>query len=200
MNTYAVSFVKYPFGEMSAGGAPEGGDAQIAEYPWGGDYRPTAWARVEWDDFGLRVAMAAREEKIAANETKFGGRVCEDSCLEFFVNPCPISGDIYMNFEINPSGVMHIGAGAARENRRVLEAPAEGMEITTRREGDIWAAKYRVPFSLLIKLCGGVEREMRANFYKCDESIHPHFGVWNAVSAPKPDFHRPECFGKLLID
>ncbi|MGI6239399.1 MAG: carbohydrate-binding family 9-like protein, partial [Christensenellales bacterium] len=36
-----------------------------------------------------------------------------------------------------------------------------------------------------------------ANFYTCDESIHPHFGVWNHVAAAQPDFHRPECFGRL---
>ena len=38
---------------------------------------------------------------------------------------------------------------------------------------------------------------MAGNFYKCDESIHPHFGSWNAVVWPKPDFHRPECFGAI---
>ena len=40
---------------------------------------------------------------------------------------------------------------------------------------------------------------MRGNFYKCDESVHPHFGVWNPVATPQPDFHRPECFGILRL-
>ena len=38
------------------------------------------------------------------------------------------------------------------------------------------------------------------NFYKCDESLHPHFGSWNPIEAPAPDFHRPECFGKLMLE
>ena len=38
------------------------------------------------------------------------------------------------------------------------------------------------------------------NFYKCDESLHPHFGAWSPIDAPAPDFHRPECFGKLVIE
>ena len=40
----------------------------------------------------------------------------------------------------------------------------------------------------------------RGNFYCCDESIHPHFGSWSAIKAPQPDFHRPECFGKLILN
>ena len=40
---------------------------------------------------------------------------------------------------------------------------------------------------------------MRGNFYCCDETLHPHFGSWNPIKAPEPDFHRPECFGRLIL-
>ena len=44
---------------------------------------------------------------------------------------------------------------------------------------------------------GGI---VKGNFYKCDETIHPHFGTWNRVIAPQPDFHRPECFGEMQVE
>ena len=41
--------------------------------------------------------------------------------------------------------------------------------------------------------------EMRGNFYKCDENAGAPFGSWAPVTAPAPDFHRPECFGRILL-
>jgi hypothetical protein len=39
-----------------------------------------------------------------------------------------------------------------------------------------------------------------ANFYKCgDELSMPHLVSWNAIQAPHPDYHRPECFGQLRL-
>ena len=40
-----------------------------------------------------------------------------------------------------------------------------------------------------------------ANFYKCgDETQKPHYLSWNPVKTSKPDFHRPEYFGKLIFE
>ena len=36
------------------------------------------------------------------------------------------------------------------------------------------------------------------NFYKCgSKTAHPHYVSWSAIDGDKPDFHRPDCFGKL---
>lgn len=203
MNTYGIKRVKEPMTSLSGKGfAPIHGDfAFIGDYPWGGGYFPDARANVQWDDDGLWVTLCARETVISAHETQFGGAVCKDSCLEFFVNPCPEKQDKYINFEINPRGTMHIGVGAAREDRLVLaEMPAD-MELSiAKREDDWWAVRYRVTNRLIEELTGfAPEKVMRGNFYKCDESIHPHFGTWSPVVSVKPDFHRPECFGVLEL-
>ena len=176
-----------------------GGWAMIAEYPWGGDYRPEARAKVERLGESLVVTLCAREETIRAEQTRFGGAVCVDSCLEFFVNPCPCAGDAYVNVEVNPLGTMHLGVGPGRENRRVLERMPEGMNLSvSTHAGAWWAVRYALPLSLLAEWTGHPwEGIMTANFYCCDESIHPHFGAWNPIAAAKPDFHRPECFGRL---
>lgn len=153
---------------------------------------------VERTQGALAVTLCAREETIQAKETRFGGPVCVDSCLEFFLNPCPGAQDAYVNVEVNPLGTMHMGVGPGRGDRRVLARMPEGVNLSVSRRGEWWAVRYFLPFSLLEALTGRpAEPVMAGNFYCCDESIHPHFGVWNPVIAPKPDFHRPECFGRL---
>lgn len=174
--------------------------AQIDDYPWGGYYAPDARANVVHDESGLWVTMFAKEETVSAHETQFGGAVCRDSCLEFFFNPAPEKQDKYINIETNPRGTMHIGVGAGRQNRTVLSVMPEMRLSRTGHTGGAWAIRYYVPFALMKELTGFEhEAVMKGNFYKCDETIHPHFGTWAPVSAPMPDFHRPEYFGELIL-
>jgi len=176
--------------------------AAIDRYPWGGEYRPEARAFVAWHDVGLRVLLCANEPTVSAQVTDFGGPVWTDSCLEFFLRPF---GDDprYVNIEVNPAGAALIGVGPDREHRRVFDTCPGGMDIrVSKHEGGWWAVAYTVPFAWLEGLFGrSVDRgaAMRGNFYCCDETIHPHFGSWSPIDAPGPDFHRPECFGRLIL-
>ena len=179
--------------------------AEIALYPWDeSGYRPEARACVAFAEGGLSVLLAAREKTVQARETRCGGPVCVDSCLEFFLAPFPESDENYLNIEVNPLGTVHLGLGAGRAPRRVWACLPEGFDLqVSRHEGGWWAARYRLPGAFfrevfgLAPASGGV---MRGNFYKCDESVHPHFGTWSPVRAPRPDFHRPECFGRIRIE
>ena len=48
-------------------------------------------------------------------------------------------------------------------------------------------------------LTGSGRVEWRCNFMKCaDESSHPHWGAWADTGEPL-NFHKPECFGRLLF-
>ena len=62
---------------------------EIACYPWSAPdgYRPKACARVGVHEGELHVLMYALEPAIQARETRVGGAVCVDSCLELFVQP-----------------------------------------------------------------------------------------------------------------
>ncbi len=43
-------------------------------------------------------------------------------------------------------------------------------------------------------------RSARGNFYKCgDETKSEHYGMWNNIDSPKPNFHLPECFGDFIF-
>jgi len=176
--------------------------APIDRYAWGGEYRPEARAYLAWDEAGLRALLCAREAAVSARVTDFGGDVWTDSCLEFFFRPFD-DDPRYVNIEVNAAGAALVGVGPGREGRKRLAACPGGMDFkASAHDGGWWAVAYTVPFALVEALFG---RPMvpggafAGNFYKCDESIHPHFGSWSPVAAPAPDFHRPECFGKLIF-
>ena len=180
-------------------------DAVIGIYPWDeSGYRPEAHARLGWNEEGLQVLCYAREKEIQAKETRFGGGVCVDSCLEFFFMPFPDQRKEYINCECNAAGVMHIGFGEGRNGRTVLQEPPAGLNVMhSLHKGEWWAVSYTVPIALIRSFTGCELKSglsMKGNFYTCDESVHPHFGVWNPVKADHPDFHRPECFGDLTLE
>ena len=181
-------------------------EADIALYPWDETgYKPEAHARVGWNEKGLHALLYAREETIHAECTEIGGRVCVDSCLEFFCMPFPQEDQRYFNAEMNPLGTLHLGLGEGRPNRvKVREKLPEGFRVSASvHAGGWWAVSYTIPMSWIEetfgrRLVGG--QAMRGNFYKCDETIHPHFGTWAPVTKEHPDFHRPECFQPLVLE
>lgn len=173
----------------------------IDSYAWAGDYAPEARAWMAWDGRGLHVLLCAKEAEISVKAREFNGAVYQDSCLECFLQPF-LDDPRYVNVEVNALGVALIGFGAQREDRIRLARLPENMDIrASKHAGGWWAVAYVIPFALIGELFGGRTLlpggGMRGNFYKCDESIHPHFGSWNPIVSEKPDFHRPECFGLL---
>ena len=176
---------------------------EIADYPWSeeGGYRPRAFARIGVKDGSLFVLMYAQEEQIQARETRVGGAVCVDSCLEFFVQPFA-DDPRYLNFEVNPLGTMHLGLGEGRGRRTVFAPLPDGLRpVASEHCGGWWAVCYQVPSAFLEAQFGRrLGGRLRANCYTCDESIHPHFGTLFPVMAPKPDFHRPECFQEIAVE
>lgn len=176
--------------------------APIDTYAWGGDYRPEARAYVVWDDAGLRVLLCAREATVSAKVNVFNGDVWTDSCLEFFLRPFADDAR-YLNIEVNAAGAPLIGIGAGRNDRMRLESCPEGMDFrASEHDGAWWAVAYTVPYALIEALYGrkfAPGTPFEGNFYCCDETLHPHFGSWNPIAAPEPDFHRPECFGRLVM-
>ena len=177
--------------------------APIDSYVWDATgYRPEARAYAVHDAQGLWILMCAQEAEICAQVEEFNGEVYQDSCLECFLQP--IEGDPrYLNVEVNPLGTALIGVGAGRFDRTRLQAMPGDMEMqASRHRGGWWAVRYRISWRLIANLFGRAPEPgtaMRGNFYKCDESIHPHFGSWAPVVNFRPDFHLPQWFGRLRL-
>ncbi len=182
-------------------------EAKLERNPWlhlDSDYMPKCAARVGWNTSGIHVLMYAEEPVIRAQETKIGGNICADSCLEFFL--APNAGKVrYVNCETNPIAVMHIGIGDGRYGRNVFsEIPAGFNPVSSAHKGSWWAVSYTIPADFLkdhFDFTPHSGAPMRGNFYKCgDRERHIHHLLFHPYAIEKPDYHRPELFADMILE
>lgn len=156
----------------------------------------------------LAVMFHVRGLDLRATQIEDNGRSWEDSCCEFFVTD-PYDGTYY-NFELTCIGSLLSSKRKSRldsvlrekeDVARVIRHSSlahEETEISDRIF--FWTVAMLIPYDLI-----GIDRDnvpvsVRGNFYKCgDLTAHPHFLSWNPIGTPKPDFHRPEYFGELIL-
>jgi hypothetical protein len=182
-------------------------DVECVNWPETFPYAPLCSGHIARTQDALVVDFRVSGLDLRAQNLEDNGRQWEDSCVEVFIKDP--EEDTYYNFEINALGKVLACSGADRHGR--VARPAEEMEEILRfgqleggplDEGGIWTWRVGVviPFELI-----GVDPEnlpdsIRANFYKCgDKTAHPHYLSWSPIDTPKPDFHRPEFFGELLL-
>lgn len=187
--------------------------------PEGSDARPEVICKVLYDDSGIYLRYSLKDRWVKCVAEKYQDSVCEDSCVEFFVEPVPGKG--YMNFELNACGVMllyHVidwtEVGDAYAD---YYAVGEYADETVKRYPSLnpadvkneitgpcnWELGVYIPFSVLEKEFGAVGRPgkgtvWRGNFYTCaDGTSHPRWAAWSPVN--KLNFHLPECFGEIVF-
>lgn len=152
----------------------------------------------------LFIRFEVEEANAKAVSLEANGPVWEDSCVEFFVK-AP-DDDHYFNFETNCIGTGLAARRLSRENSKFLSP--EQMAQVVRRSSlphevtDIkdckWSLELEIPFSVLG--CTSYPKALEANFYKCgDKTAITHFVSWSPIETIKPDFHRPEFFGHLIL-
>lgn len=153
----------------------------------------------------LAVSFIVEGKDLRATEMEDGGRSWEDSCCEFFIAP----GDgYYYNVETTCIGSVLMARGKDRVEREKFTAGQTGRIIrysTLPHEecelaGEIF--KWRLDILIPLDLIGldPLPAEASCNFYKCgDKTATPHFVSWAPIDTPKPDFHRPEFFGKMIF-
>lgn len=148
---------------------------------------------------GISVMMHTTEKNLRAEITEENGHVCFDSCMEFFFKPDPWNIN-YINFEINPKCVAHIGLGKDRYDRELIEEDRATFSIESIPNDGDWTLKYYIPDSFLHKYFENINPVCRANVYKCaDKTDHKHYTVWAPVEVPRPDYHVPDFFGFIEL-
>ena len=152
------------------------------EYP----YRPLMEFRVAHTGDCILIHYRVTEDSLRAVAPHDNGRVWEDSCAEFFMQPDEESG-MYYNFECNCAGTLLVEYGKPGER--------EHAPLNVVKSVDRWASLGRAPFqervgkyswelALVIPVSALFHddivsldgKEMRANFYKCGDLLQtPHF-------------------------
>ena len=167
---------------------------------WSGFYDvPETIFKVLRGPEGFSVYMNTKEENLRSECKVPNGRVCDDSCMEFFFKPDPFDTR-YMNFELNPGGTLHLGFGDTRTSVKIYEDRAVFNIESKPVEGN-WELKSYIPDEFLLRYYKNIGKVCRGNFYKCGELTgHSHFGAWNEVEVDTPNFHVPDFFGILEIE
>ena len=182
--------------------------APIDSFFWYEGHTPETTARLVFvEGFGFLLRMTCAETDPKAVYTEYNQPVYTDSCMEFF---CDYLGDgRYINMEMNANGTLLSCIGPDRHARTPIADLSDGEIFPVQGEvcDGYWTVTAAIPTALLCKILGvesipfGSGYTFRGNFYKCgDETEVVHFGMWNPVRTEKPDFHRPEYFGTLVID
>ncbi|MEG1108691.1 MAG: carbohydrate-binding family 9-like protein [Oscillospiraceae bacterium] len=185
--------------------------AQIDRFNWNCKYQPLSRAQLLLlDDRALAVRLLSYEENPVSKCECLDGPVYKDSCIEFFVNAFPEKSDCYLNFECNHTGHLFINYGGEIDWHQRKKTSALGLSHPSVEcfsgsdpRGDYWGVSFEIPLSFFERVYGEKwsPHEMRGNFFKCgDDTPHPHFGSWTEITYPRPNFHLPEFFGKLVFE
>lgn len=171
---------------------------------------PQVKVRMGYDNRALFLRYEVTEPGFRLAENHDNGRIWEDSCVEFFLQPDPQGG--YYNLEINAGGALLLGYGTDR-HRRVAAPPATLASLRRWARMEVlweagapttcWSVGIELPFPALYNHVFSPKPgdSIRANFYKCgDKTDTPHFLSWQPVGTATPDFHRPEYFGLLSFE
>lgn len=171
-------------------------------------YRPLCHISIAHSDKYIAILYHVRGLDLRAVELQDNGNIWEDSCCEFFVRRP--EENIYSNFEMNCIGKI-LGATGEGRNNRVKRSEDQLKQIirysslqkqSYDKSDEVfsWDAAMLIPFSLLGYSKEEKPETLYANFYKCgDKTSHPHFLSYFPIKCKKPDFHRPEFFGKLIL-
>ena len=219
MRSYRIRYLPEEYGQMPLEGEfqPETipapwntlEEASLEDYPWDDTgYRPPCHARVGWNSRGLHVLMYAKEQEIRTEVHHFGGRVCDDSCMEFFVQCSPETSPNYFNLEVTDYPAMFLSFGSDRHHRADFAVPPPGIAPQASKHcGKWWAVSYTVSMELITQLYGSPltsGRRLKGNFYICGElTAQSHFGMWQGFDPaviPQPDFHQPTLFGDMILE
>ena len=184
---------------------------KIAIAPWPEfGYQPDVSFKIAYSEDCIFLKYFVTEPEVRIVYQQPNDPVYKDSCVEFFMS----FGEekAYYNFEFNAIGTCLAAFGDDRHNRRSL--PAAVIEQTQSRTilqpfysaGQrmvSWDITIKIPTAVFVNHYPASLKNLQCfgNFYKCGDDLKlPHYMVWNAITAPKPDFHLRAFFGSIRFD
>ena len=177
--------------------------AELRECSWSPNPAPSAYMQAAFlPGSGLIVHIESSAAPSRSENFEPDSPVWDDSCLEFFFSA---GGKEYVNLEANSNAALRASIGEARHGRKLLLSAGYTMpQVSAVAADDSWQVFFYLPcksFEELFDVSLTPGSEIRANFYSCgDKTPYPHYASWNPVETDSPDFHRPEFFGRLIIE
>lgn len=208
--------VKRTTGRIYIDGNTNEDDWNVAEpigdfvFPWykEGKMEQTE-VRLLWDDEYLYVLFKCEDEHISAHHYQRNSPVSRDDCVEVFIAPNPENPLWYANTEINCLGTWLVGFHKGKTNEYVLRdriLVGRSHKGTINKEDDkdeYWILEIGIPFESLkdfeVYLPPEPGNVWGINFNRCGGDVNPQYSQWTASKTDKPNFHRPQDFGRLIF-
>ncbi|MBM3737483.1 MAG: hypothetical protein FJW39_17010 [Acidobacteria bacterium] len=182
---------------------------KLREFPWfqSGRKEETV-VKLLWDDTNLYIALIAEDAHITARHTERDGKIPEDDCFEIMVAPDAAKPDVYYNLEWNViGGLVDNFRPNGPKQPRAPKWDAEGVRIVGSYSGTLnqdqdrdrhWTVEVAIP----LRNFGATPKpgsHWNANFNRHGGAVNPQYSQWSAGDTPKPSFHTPHRFGKLVF-
>ena len=181
------------------------------QFPWwtSGEKEQTE-VKMLWDDTVLYVAFSCKDTHIWADHYDTNSATCLDDCVEIFWNPNPGAGDAYNMFEMNCIGnllsVCNNLKTPVMENKILPPHIAQRIDGTLNNDADTdrgWVLEVAIRFSDYPGLFDGKtpkDSDMwRVGLNRCGGKTNEQFSQWSPSQTPKPNFHSPKDFGKVIF-
>jgi hypothetical protein len=175
------------------------------DYP----YKPDVKFRIAHNGTNIFLNYQIEETDIKAVCNEDGGKVWEDSCVEFFIS-FP-NQDFYTNIECNCIGKIVAEARTGKQHclpvpfnlaSRIERWSSIGIHPVENLSGK-WEVSLIIPITVFrlneITSFNGIHA--KGNFYKCGDNLKaPHFLSWNPIKSEQPNFHLPQYFGEFFFN
>ena len=192
--------------------APLAGDFVFTWFQAG--VREQTRARLLWDDTYLYLAFECDDQHITARHTERDGRIPEDDCVELMLMPDPTQPDVYFNLEFNVIGGLLDNFRPHGPNRpRAPRWDAEGVRLAGTYEGTlnndtdvdrIWRVEVAIPWRNFAAHSPATPPRpgtvLRMNLNRHGGRTNPQYSQWAQALTPKPSFHTPDRFGRLILE
>ncbi len=186
------------------------------EFPWyeSGEKEQTV-AKVLWDDERIYFAFTCDDKHISAVHYTHQDPVSRDDCCEAFICPVPEGPERtdYINYEINCLGTWKVGYHARSRDKNLGDwNDCKHLEIgrfitgTCNDDSDIdegWVLEFSVPWDHFEEFAADFPPENGQAIYlglhRCGGKTNPQYSQWAPSQTERPNFHRPEDFGKVTF-
>jgi alpha-galactosidase len=198
--------LKNPTGEHGFPGASDWNTAQAIRFTadWQGrnpDGQRETQARLLWNPGTLFVKFQARYRTITVfPDSEAKGRrdqLWDRDVAEVFMQPDSSDPLRYKEFEASPNGMwidLELSHGEKRNLQSGLKCRAAIDQGTA-----TWTAELALPMESLTRQFDPAAA-WRVNFFRVEGATEPRFySAWRPTGTPKPNFHVPAAFGKLIF-
>jgi alpha-galactosidase len=158
--------------------------------------------RLLWMAEFLFVRFVARYRSITVfHDAEPSGRrdqLWDRDVAEVFLQPNGADARRYKEIEVSPNG-QWIDLDIAPNEKRNLHSGLR-RHVRTDEKTKTWNAALALPMAGLVERFDPAN-SWRANFFRVEGASEPrYYSAWRPTKTSIPNFHVPECFGKLIFD